>query len=173
MDYICLIVYFFKQWYAQFSLLPNITTLVYRNVLRFIRKQIVIFILYSTRKRLHSKSKILTNSIELPGKSIVLSKCQLSQSCRCIHKVTSYLGASSVAHNLSIVKGDSFSDLSQPALRIFVWFRQPNFGLLLPKSKRFDLSSIYFCIGAKPVDRCNLACLEMSGYVFLRCKSVS
>ncbi|CAF0939218.1 unnamed protein product [Adineta ricciae] len=78
---------------------------------------------------------------------------ELDRITRCIHKVTSYLAAASVAHNLSIVKGDSFSDLSQPVLRIFVWFRQPN-------------------IGAKPVDRCNLACLEMSGYVFLRYEEV-
>ncbi|UJR33099.1 hypothetical protein I4U23_020556 [Adineta vaga] len=78
---------------------------------------------------------------------------ELDRIARYIHTVTTYFASSSIAHNLSIVKGDSFSDGSQPALRIFIWFRQPN-------------------IGVKSVDRCNLACLEMSGYVFLRYENV-
>ncbi|CAF0828832.1 unnamed protein product [Adineta steineri] len=68
---------------------------------------------------------------------------------RYVYKITNYLTQSEIAHNLSIVKGDSFSVVSEPALRIFIWFRQPK-------------------IGVKPMDRCNFACLELSGYVFLR-----
>ena len=42
--------------------------------------------------------------------------------------MTNYLTSSDIAHNVSIIKGDSFSSVSEAALRIFVWFRQSNIG---------------------------------------------
>jgi hypothetical protein len=81
--------------------------------------------------------------------------------------VTNYLTSSNIAHNVSIVKGDSFSSLSEAALRIFIWFRQSNIG---KSFICFERSIVYFNIGAKLFERCNFACLELSGYMFLRCK---
>lgn len=47
---------------------------------------------------------------------------------RHICKVTDYLVSSDIAHNMAIMKGDSFSSPSEPALRAFVWFRQSTKG---------------------------------------------
>ena len=46
---------------------------------------------------------------------------------RHIYTVTNYLTSSNIAHNMAIIKGDSFSSL-ESALRIFIWFRQSNIG---------------------------------------------
>ncbi len=40
-----------------------------------------------------------------------------------MYTITNYLCSRNIAHNMGIVKGDSFSS-SSFALRIFVWFRQ-------------------------------------------------
>ncbi|CAF3366743.1 unnamed protein product [Rotaria socialis] len=69
-----------------------------------------------------------------------------------INTVTNYLVSSDVAHNMTIMKGDSFSS-SQPALRVFVWLRQSN-------------------IGAKTFHQWNIGCLELSGYTFLQYEEI-
>jgi hypothetical protein len=40
-----------------------------------------------------------------------------------VYKITGYLTSKNLAHNMAIVKGESFSS-SSAALRIFIWFRQ-------------------------------------------------
>jgi hypothetical protein len=69
---------------------------------------------------------------------------------RHVFTVSNYFTSSDIAHNMSIMKGDSFSS-SDPVLRIFVYFRKSN-------------------IGTKYLDRCNFASIELSGYMFIRCK---
>ncbi|CAF0745345.1 unnamed protein product [Rotaria sp. Silwood1] len=73
---------------------------------------------------------------------------------RHIHTVTNYLVSSDIAHNMAIMKGDSFSSSSlEPVIRIFVWFRQSN-------------------KGAKTFNQWNIGCLELSGYTFLQYEEV-
>jgi len=43
---------------------------------------------------------------------------------RHVHTITNYLSSRNIAHNMAIVKGDSFSVPTVDVLRIFVWFRQ-------------------------------------------------
>jgi hypothetical protein len=43
---------------------------------------------------------------------------------RYVHTITNYLSSRNIAHNMAIVKGDSFSVPTVDVLRIFVWFRQ-------------------------------------------------
>jgi len=50
---------------------------------------------------------------------------------RYVYRITNYLTSKNIAHNMAIVKGESFSS-SSAALRIFVWFRQSII------SKRFE-----------------------------------
>ncbi|CAF5223739.1 unnamed protein product, partial [Rotaria magnacalcarata] len=71
---------------------------------------------------------------------------------QCINTVTNYLVSSDIAHNMAIMKGDSFSS-SQLALRVFVWLRQSN-------------------IGAKTFHQWNIGCLELSGYTFLQYEEI-
>ncbi|CAF0876325.1 unnamed protein product [Rotaria sordida] len=69
-----------------------------------------------------------------------------------VYKITNYLASNNIAHNMAIVKGDSFSS-SNNVLRIFVWFRQS-----VIKAQRFD--------------RCNFACLELAGFMTLHYEEV-
>lgn len=69
-----------------------------------------------------------------------------------------------IAHNLFIIKGDAFSS-SEPAIRIFLWFRQLNIGEFY-RSCVID-TDLCSSKGAKYSDRCNFACLELAGYMFL------
>ncbi|CAF3555629.1 unnamed protein product [Rotaria sordida] len=75
---------------------------------------------------------------------------------RHIHTITNYLVSSDIAHNMAIMKGDSFSSSLEPVIRIFVWFRQSN-----------------KVIGAKTFHQWNIGCLELSGYTFLQYMSLS
>ncbi|CAF3583760.1 unnamed protein product [Rotaria sp. Silwood1] len=69
-----------------------------------------------------------------------------------VYKITNYLSTNNIAHNMTIVKGDSFSS-SENVLRIFVWFRQS-----VIKGYRFD--------------RCNFAFVELSGFMPIHCEDV-
>ncbi len=70
-----------------------------------------------------------------------------------------------IAHNVSMVKGDALSSSLESALRIFIWFRQSNIGKI-----NSMIFLICFQLGAKVFDRCNFACLELSGYMFIPCE---
>ncbi|CAF4130617.1 unnamed protein product, partial [Rotaria sp. Silwood2] len=69
-----------------------------------------------------------------------------------VYKITNYLTSNNIAHNMTIVKGDSFSS-SENVLRIFLWFRQS-------------------VINGKNFDRCNFACFELAGYMTLHSEDV-
>ncbi|CAF4469264.1 unnamed protein product [Rotaria socialis] len=62
-----------------------------------------------------------------------------------VYKITNYLMLNNIAHNVAIVKGDSFSSADN-VLRIFIWFRQS-----ITNGEKFE--------------RCNFAFLELSGFM--------
>ncbi len=43
---------------------------------------------------------------------------------RYVHTIVNYLTSRNIAHNMAIVKGESFSNSSINVLRIFIWMRQ-------------------------------------------------
>ncbi|CAF1270806.1 unnamed protein product [Rotaria magnacalcarata] len=62
-----------------------------------------------------------------------------------VYRITNYLTLNNIAHNVAIVKGDSFSSANN-VLRIFIWFRQS-----ITNGKKFE--------------RCNFAFLELGGFM--------
>jgi hypothetical protein len=109
---------------------------LFRNVLLFIQTPIVIFSIYWILKLLSLKSNISRNSTRLLSR---IFKYRFWMNWmfffRRIYTVTSYLTSSDIAHNMSIVKGDSLSSSSESALRIFIWFRQSNIGKFFSKNQ--------------------------------------
>ena len=71
---------------------------------------------------------------------------------------------------MAIVKGESFDSSELDVLRIFIWFRQSvlgSFSIFLIGRKR----SIHLNFtDAKMFERCNFACLELSGYMVIQRK---
>ncbi|CAF1386708.1 unnamed protein product [Adineta steineri] len=71
---------------------------------------------------------------------------------RYICKITDYLSLQNIAHNMAIVKGESFSS-STDALRIFIWFRQS-------------------VVNGTMFERCNFACIELAGFMPLQYEEI-
>ena len=133
----------------------------FRNALYFIPGRNVICWISSRHKPSPSRYSSSTNSrLSLGNYSKTFHALDSHPRFRRVYTITSYFASCNIAHNVAFVKGDSFSSPNTNALRSFLWFRQSVKGKSISS---VEWSTETSCLDGKMFERCNFACLELSG----------
>ena len=68
--------------------------------------------------------------------------------------ITNYFTSRNIAHNVAIVKGDSFSSPNSNALRSFIWFRQSVIGKLILSDEELSWEILSSWEDVQPMQLC-------------------